>query len=115
MKKLMILLILILILNTVMAIEEPIAPPSPNDQVFERIRSIDDKLNLVIKSQIDFGTNISNDMNTLAKGSDLNQMQIVLSEKIDRKLEVPILVIALILNNILIGAFVFYLKAQGRI
>ena len=114
MRILFVLLITILFLNTVMAID-PILPPSPNEQLFDRMTNLDNKINTILKANLDLGTNMSEDMNKLATGSDLNQMKIELSEKIDRKLEVPILVIALILNNILIGAFVFYLKSKGRI
>lgn len=105
-------LIFILFFNVVFA---QTTPQTPTQQIYDRIKSLDDKFNTIIKSQLDFGKTISEDLNNTIKKEDINSMKDEINKKLDKKIEMPSLIIALILNDIFVLVFIFYLKAQGRL
>jgi len=111
-KIILILLILLLFLNTISAQEQP---QLPTEQILDRINALDEKINSVIKSQLDLGTTMHEEISKTASGEDLNKFRDEIYPKIDRKIETPTLVYALVLNDIFIFAIFFWLKGIGRL
>jgi len=119
MKKYIAIFLIVALFSPFVFADLPANPLTPEEQfqniVNEKLLSLDAKMGTMIQAQMDLGRVVAEDMNTLVSQEKFDQADAAMNQKMDKKIEMPILITAIIINDMFVVAIYLYFKMSGKV